>query len=61
MSVERLFSGNKTYHSLAAKGPILGLEFAGNNCVQICQELLKQLVTTKYPNIPCKIQLKIFF
>jgi protein XRP2 len=52
MSVERLFSGNKTYNTLASKGPVIGLEFAGNNSVQLCQQLLNNLITTKYPNLP---------
>ncbi len=55
MSVERLFSGNKTYNSLVTKGPVIGLEFAGINCVELCQQLVKNLITTKYPNLPCKI------
>jgi hypothetical protein len=55
MSVERLFSGNKTYNSLASKGPIIGLEFAGNNCVQLCQQSLNNLIKSKYPNSPRKI------
>lgn len=55
MSVERLFSGNKSYNSLATKGPVIGLEFAGNNCVELCQQLLTNLITTKYPNLPRKI------
>jgi hypothetical protein len=54
-SVERLFSGNKTYNSLAAKGPIIGLEFAGNNSVQLCQQLLNNLLTTKYQNLTRRI------
>jgi hypothetical protein len=55
MSAERLFSGNKTYNSLVTKGPVIGLEFAGTNCVQITQESLKNLITSKYANISRKI------
>jgi protein XRP2 len=51
-SVERLFSDNRMYNTLAAKGPIIGLEFAGNNSVQLCQQLLNNLLTTKYQNLP---------
>ena len=52
MSAERLFSGNKTYNSLVNKGPVLGLEFAGTNCVQ----LLNNLIKSKYQNLPRKIR-----
>lgn len=52
MSAERLFSGNKTYNSLVTKGPVLGLEFSGTNCVQVCQQTLNNLIQTKYRNIP---------
>ena len=55
MSAERLFSGNKTYNSLVTKGPVLGLEFSGTNCVQVCQQTLNNLIQTKYPNIPRRI------
>ncbi|CAF3836229.1 unnamed protein product [Adineta steineri] len=52
MSAERLFSGNKNYNSLVTKGPVIGLEFAGTNCIETCQEILKNLVASKYQNLP---------
>ncbi|CAF0953293.1 unnamed protein product [Adineta ricciae] len=52
MSAERLFSGNKTYTTLVNKGPVLGLEFAGVNCIQTCQQALKTLISTKFMNLP---------
>jgi hypothetical protein len=66
MSAERLFSGNKTYSSLVTKGSVLGLEFAGTNCVQVCQQSLNNLIQSKYPNIPREVyienkNLKLYF
>jgi len=51
-SSERLFGNNKIYNSLVTKGPVIGLEFAGTNCVTICQQGLNNLLTTKYQNLP---------
>ncbi|CAF4633078.1 unnamed protein product [Rotaria sp. Silwood1] len=51
MSASRLFSGNTTYNSLVTKGPVIGLEFAGTNCIQICQQLLNNLIKLKYQNL----------
>ncbi|CAF2858597.1 unnamed protein product [Rotaria sp. Silwood2] len=52
MSASRLFSGNSAYNSLVTKGPVIGLEFAGTNCVQICQQLLNDFIKLKYQNLP---------
>ena len=60
MSAERLFSGNKTYTALVNKGPVLGLEFAGVNCIQTCQQALKTLISTKFMNLPRKILPDVF-
>ncbi len=53
-SAERLFGGGRTYLPLVTKGPVIGLEFAGKNCVSICREALSQLISTKYQNLPRK-------
>ena len=50
-SAERLFSGSKNYTSQVNKGPALGLEFAGMNAVQLCQQSLHNLITSKYSNL----------
>ncbi len=34
---------------------MIGLEFAGTNCVAICRQALTQLLTAKYPTLPRKI------
>lgn len=52
MSAERLFSGDKTYNALVAKGPVVGLEFAGANSVEQCQKCLQNLIDSKYPKLP---------
>ncbi|CAF4577039.1 unnamed protein product, partial [Rotaria sp. Silwood2] len=51
-SAERMFGGNRTYIPLVTKGPVIGLEFAGENCISICQQSLHNLLTTKYQNLP---------
>jgi len=51
-SAERLFGNGRMYNSLVTKGPVIGLEFAGKNCVTICQQNLNHLLTTKYQNLP---------
>ncbi|CAF1110038.1 unnamed protein product [Rotaria magnacalcarata] len=51
MSASRLFSGNAKYNSLVTKGPVIGLEFAGTNCVEPCQQLVKKLIQSKYQNL----------
>jgi len=51
-SAERLFGNGRMYNSLVTKGPVIGLEFAGKNCVTICQQSLNNLLTTKYQNLP---------
>lgn len=51
-SAERLFNGNKSYNALIRQGPILGLEFVGDNAVQLCQQTVHNLVTTKFSSIP---------
>jgi protein XRP2 len=51
-SAERLFGNNRSYNSLVTKGPVIGLEFAGTNCVAICRQALTQLLTAKYPTLP---------
>lgn len=43
------------YNTLVTKGPVIGLEFAGANCVATCQKELNILLTTKYQNLPRKI------
>jgi len=62
-SAERLFGNGRIYNSLVAKGPVIGLEFAGINCVTICQQTLNNLLQTKYQNLPRKISKKkiLFF
>ncbi|CAM4874041.1 unnamed protein product [Rotaria socialis] len=52
MSVEGMFGTNRSYVTLVAKGPVIGLEFAGNNSISICQQNLHALLTTKYQNLP---------
>lgn len=47
-----MFGGDRNYVVQVAKGPVIGLEFAGPNCVSICQQNLHTLITTKYQNIP---------
>ncbi|CAF0969963.1 unnamed protein product [Rotaria sordida] len=51
-SAERMFGGNRTYTPLVTKGPVIGLEFAGENCISICQQCLNNLLATKYQNLP---------
>ncbi|CAF3820129.1 unnamed protein product [Adineta steineri] len=51
-NLERLFGNDRKYNSLAEKGPVIGLEFAGTNCVSMCQAALQNLLTTKYQNLP---------
>ncbi|CAF1631832.1 unnamed protein product, partial [Adineta ricciae] len=51
-SVERLFGGDRKYNALVASGPVIGLEFIGANCVSVCQQALRNLLTAKYPNLP---------
>lgn len=51
MSTEGIFGSDRKYISLVAKGPVIGLEFAGTNCVSVCQQSLNTLVTTIYPNL----------
>lgn len=69
-SAERLFNGSKNYTSQVNKGPALGLEFAGMNAVQLCQQSLHNLITSKYSNLShfisqtpadAKKQLNIFY
>lgn len=55
MSASGLFSGNAKFNSLVTKGPVIGLEFAGTNCVDKCQQSLNNLIQSKYQNLPCKI------
>lgn len=43
------------YNALVTKGPVIGLEFAGTNCITVCQQNLQNLLTTKYQNLPRKI------
>lgn len=57
-SAERLFSGSKAFNSLVTKGPVIGLEFAGTNCIQTCQQSLNNLITSKYQNLPRMILMK---
>ncbi len=59
-SAERLFGNDRIYYSLVGKGPVIGLEFAGTNCVSICQQALKNLLATKYQNLSRKISKIIF-
>ena len=47
-----MFGSDKTYVSLVAKGPVIGLEFAGTNCITVCQQILNHLLTTTYQNTP---------
>jgi hypothetical protein len=54
MSAERLFAGDKSYNALVAKGPVVGLEFAGTNSVEQCQKCLQNLIESKYPKLPRK-------
>ena len=54
MTAGELFSGNTSYNALVMKGPVIGLEFAGTNCIQICRQSLDNLVTSKYQNLSCK-------
>ena len=54
MSAERLFAGDKSYNALVAKGPVVGLEFAGSNSVEQCQKFLQNLLESKYPQLPRK-------
>ena len=51
-SAERLFGNNRSYNSLVTKGPVIGLEFAGTNCVEICRQALTELLAAKYPTLP---------
>ncbi len=53
-----MFGNGRIYNSLVAKGPVIGLEFAGINCVTICQQTLNNLLQTKYQNLPRKISKK---
>ncbi len=55
-SAERLFGTNRSYITLVGKGPVIGLEFAGTNCVSICQESLQKVLIAKYQNLPRKIR-----
>ena len=60
MSAERLFSGDKAYNALVAKGPVVGLEFAGSNSVEQCQKFLQNLTESKYPKLPRKSPHSLF-
>lgn len=55
-SAERLFTGSKNYTSQVNKGPALGLEFAGMNAVQLSQQSLHNLITSKYPTLSRKFR-----
>lgn len=39
MSAENVF-GSKTYAKNLQKGPIIGLEFNGNDCIRRCHEIV---------------------
>lgn len=54
-SAERLFGTNRSYVTLVGKGPVIGLELAGANCINVTQQALSNLISTKYPNLPRKI------
>jgi hypothetical protein len=56
MSAERMFGGIRTYQALIGKGPIIGLEFAGENCVGYCQQSLQNLIRSTYANIPRQLK-----
>ena len=56
MSAERMFGGIRTYQALIGKGPIIGLEFAGENCVGCCQQCLQTLTRSTYANIPRQLK-----
>jgi len=43
--------------TLVSKGPVIGLEMAGTNCVSVCKESLQDLLMTKYQNLPRKIMM----
>lgn len=51
-SADRLFGTNRSYITLVGKGPVIGLELAGTNSVQVTQQALSNLISTKYPNLP---------
>ncbi|CAF0779358.1 unnamed protein product [Didymodactylos carnosus] len=51
MSADQIF-GNRSYNALIAKGPVIGLEFAGAGSIVICQQSINSLILSKYVNTP---------
>ena len=52
-SGERLFNQNKTFNKLVNQGPVLGLEFAGNDAVVNCRQSSETLIKMKFPDLHC--------
>jgi hypothetical protein len=42
MSAENVF-GSKAYAKYLQKGPVIGLEFNGNDCIRKCYDLIPKL------------------
>jgi len=51
-SAERLLTDSQRFRPWIDKGPILGLECAGDNCVNICRQTLQNLLESTYSDVP---------
>lgn len=58
-SAERLLTDSQRFRPWIDKGPILGLECAGDNCVNICRQTLQNLLESTYSDVPRKLLITI--